>query len=657
MSVFSLQRIINVRDGYVLDLSPDRRQDALFGAKNSFNAPMHPDFTGRAIVSDPSSLIAMIVNDARSDTAQYQIFAGLVAKSGLRSSGRTLRARYCDIGYYPYLVNYVDASIPFETRFKSIGGYPSGILESFYKREYGNVKYFGITAFTWNEVLYMIFDCQNVPELKISMEFYSWYPDAFDLSAAYEEVNGQGTIWIQDHTTGLWVATACTNMNEYQVSDTPINPTFNGLDETQNSVSHTRACVALGTSGMPDKGRVVFCISMGKTKDGVQNAVVNGVQNWETALQQAEEFWASYFTDVNKIWFAPDELKVRGYFALNQLAALQYNGFLSAGMPNWYFNWLRDTSWVIHSLVRARPSLARDLLVWFKDTTITNANDYDMDKVGEFGYNNTDNAAVFLAAAGKYWKHTKDTDALLEIKAQLDQALAYATENYSSADKHILAKHAHDYWDDYVPEIDVSQVKYESMVDVLWLYALELMAPAYYALGDLTRRQDCIDIATGLRDGLEDYRRSDGGLEYAIKTDDTLYNDVLALPDNIFAAWLLNDEQCRQWMKKRETVATLGMFGSNLNWAVVFSQYASTYGQKEHAWFPHFPIVALLAAKEGDYQPMRLLLDSFPFGALPEYVKTSYDWGFSVMYGSHAWTFAWSYASVLELLNEFLVSR
>lgn len=660
-SAFDIPNIINSKNGYVLDLSPERLTSALAAEVFSLtDSTLHSDYAGRAIMSDPTSSIAMVLNDQVSGTEIRPFMAMLFSKSGKRSANTAIAARTCDIGFYPLVANTCNsADTSFETKFKCIDGYPSGIVEWHFARTYdGKVRAIDVLSFTRDNVLYIIADTQNINDLKIAMRWVGWdsgQPDKNDVSAGYETLNSQGVIWVEEHNSSWFAALSCTNMNEYQVDSSQFTPIY-GLDETKTSVSHSSCYVGLGTDGLGEQGRVVYAIALGRSKSEAEEKAVAGISNWESTYRDAENMWRSYFAGLERQWFAPETIKAKGYYALLQILIMSVGGYIAAGLPNWPYNWIRDAAWVIHALIPIKPSLAADYLSWFEGKNMITVNDFDIDGTGEYNYNNTDNAAIFLAAAGRYFRCSNDKTLLQNIKTQLDQLFKYLEDNFVAADKHIIARHAHDYWDDYTGEIDVGLVKYESMIDVLWIYALENIIPVYRALGDSIRVSFAVNALGLLTEGLADYRRADGGLDYAIKQDGTLYDTVLTVPANIFAAWLLKDKACFSWLKSRTAVAALGGMGLQLDYAVGFSQSSSGKARKLDIWFPHFCLIAMLAAEEGDLKPMKLLINNFPFGALPEYVQADVSRGSRLAYLGGAWSFSWSYASYIEIMNRLFLA-
>ena len=472
MNQFNIPNLINTRNGYALDLSPEKKTTAFESEKFKIHdSTLHCDYSGRAILSDPTSEIAMAINDQMSGTEIRPFLSMLFSKSGKRSANTTIAAKDCDIGFYPITANTCNSSeAAFETKFKCIDGYPVGIIEWHYARSHeGKVRAIDILSFSRNNVMYIIADTQNINDFKMVMQWIGWdsgQADKHDLSAGYEVLDNQGVIWVEEHNSGWFAALACSNMNEYQVDSAYFTPIY-GMDETKISVVNSSAYTGLGTDGLGERGRVVFAISLARTKAAAEEKAITGITSWETEYEAAEQMWRGYFSGLNEQWFAPDVIKAKGFFALTQILIMSVGGYLSAGLPNWPYNWIRDTGWVALALIPIKPSLAAEYLMWFKDKNMVTVNSFDIDGNGEHGYNNTDNAAVLLSSIGKYFRHTNDKDLISILKPQMDELYQYLEDNFVEADKHIIAKHAHDYWDDYAPEIGASLVKYESMVDVL----------------------------------------------------------------------------------------------------------------------------------------------------------------------------------------------
>lgn len=636
-----------------------------FVAPVEYNPAIQPDcdITGRPVVSDPSSLIAMIPNDNIGGGNYKHVFAMLAAKSKYASVGSgTLYGVACEIGYYPKNVNFYDRNYPSEmsaeSYFRMVNEKPTGILEFNHKRISSEVtKVVDGLAFTWDEVLYIICNIYNIDLIQLGLQFITkdWVnPDIENFTASYELVESQGTIYIQDNTSGLCAAMACTGMDKYEVNSTGVDVNL-PLNTENTSVTNSAAYCGMGKSSITPPDQVVFCISFGKTKTTVQNAVISGVTNWATALSEAESYWENFYsqTEVESLNI-PKTMKQKIYLALQQINSMRYGNFITAGIPNWQDNYLRDTGFTVYGISQVAPTMAKDLLSWFSGcTTLTNQNQFDMDYVPGNVFSNTDNGAFFLMAAGNVWKYNPDLEVFTALKPRLDELLAYATTNYNDTDKHILCTHPHDDLDDYQPSgmITVEDVKYESLIDVLWIHALELMAPVYQALEDTTRYQNCVDIASGLRTGLEDFRRTDGGLEYAIKTDGSLYTEVIQSRSNIYAALLLDDDDCKKWLKRPDICAKLTPMGSGIHWAII--PYNSVTGDAplQQIWHEHFLLTCAIAAKAGDTKLLEIALSSFPFGGWPDYVYRGDVYNWNLKYYSHSWSFSWAAGCVVYAIT------
>ena len=110
-SQFNIPNILNTKNGYVLDLSPERRTSALASEDFKINdSTLHCDYAGRAILSDPTSEIAMVLNDQMSGTEIRPFLSMLFSKSGKRDVNTAIAAKTCDIGFYPIVANNCDSS-------------------------------------------------------------------------------------------------------------------------------------------------------------------------------------------------------------------------------------------------------------------------------------------------------------------------------------------------------------------------------------------------------------------------------------------------------------------------------------------------------------------------------------------------------------------
>lgn len=444
-------------------------------------------------------------------------------------------------------------------------------------------------------------------------------------------------------------------MNEYQVDDEGF-PVVYGLDEAKDTVTDSECYLGLGADGLgTGASTVVFCFSIQLEKAAAVSAAVAGLTNWQEKLKDAEADWAEYFAGLQgHIISLPVEHKAKVCNCLKELRTLSYsNGYLAAGLPNWDHDFIRDTSWVIYGLCAlGHPQgvkLAENFANFFAGIdSFVHANSYTIDGVRtESSMNQTDSAPTFFMAIGKLFEAT-GYDATA-IKGALDVALSYVETNYSVTDKHVLSLHAHDFWDDYVSEINTPWIKYESMIDVLWIAGLEAIAPVYTALGDTTRAAYCLATAASLRSSLEDFRNPTGGLYFAIKKDSGLYDTLEALPGTLYAAWLLDDEQCLNEVLygSRHLLSLKG----GPRYPMTHSN-ALTSSHKEEIWMPYVPIVAMLAMRKGDARLANDLAESFPFAGLPEYAK--YQNTDELIWKSHAFSFPWAEAMYLIMIADML---
>lgn len=244
--------------------------------------------------------------------------------------------------------------------------------------------------------------------------------------------------------------------------------------------------------------------------------------------------------------------------------------------------------------------------------------------------NNTDNNATFLLAVGYIWDEVNDASLFLPLLTQLQDALIYVKTAYNVTDKHVLVIHPHDYLEEYAHytgEFNTGLVKYESFIDVIWAAGLQKAAPIFAALGDTTNYNYCITTSAELLVGLEDYRDNDllyGGLHYAIKTDDLLYNTVIFLDSNLYAAHLLNDAGAKTFLQSKEMGYMLGLRAFDGKAPIVTSNWlgSTDWGKKDYTWAVHLPIVAGELAKLGDYSLVPSMHNSLPFTGFPELVES-----------------------------------
>ena len=643
----------------------------------SYNPSIQGDanITGRPVVSDPSSFIALIPNENVSSTIKKTFLAYLCSKSVSGGNTKALGANGCDLGWYPKKLNYHDttsANVASKVNWRIRNGYPLGILE-FVAKSYdtGTSKLSSIqgVAFTWQDVLYIVCNTQDTDMIQLAVNWVAsdWggSADINNSNAAYTTVNNQGVINIADVTSGQYASMACTGMDKYLMQISYIDVTL-PITSSTAGVTNGNVYAAMGRSGMAltGPGQTVFCVGIGTNQSYIQTQVVNGVTNWETALANAEAYWLGVFAKIPEINAAP-EIRNAGLLVLQQLEASRYGGYMTAGLPHWQNAYIRDTGFIMYGLAPWLPDTAKEILNWFSScTTFTNQNQFDVNHVAGVSYANTDNVAFFLIGAGSVWAHTHDLVTFTALKPRLDEAIAYVKTNYSTVDKHVLCIHPHDDLDDYQATgmITVASVKYESLIDVLWTYAIQQIMPVYQVLGDTVNYNQLASILAGLQSSLGDFRRADGGLEYAIKTDSTKYNTVLQSRSNLYAALWLDDSQCLNWLKDPNNANILAPFSSSVNWAVIPYNWSTGHLPLKQIWHEHLLLTGILAARVGDYQYLINIFSNFPFGGLPDYVGNATatvadnnDW--YLKYYQLSWSQTWAAAAMLELVRQLELLR
>lgn len=607
---------------------------------------------GAPIISNPDSLI--YINALGINGTSPVIIDTIGTKGGyspsLGGDSEGLSSEYNDYAYYP---NYINRPDPAGGRYGNAkwklvnGEYPSGILE--YTYSHGDITAH-TKVFVKSEVAYTVFDVSGINDMRYGTTLKS-SENVKNFTGGYEVFDTKPCLIVKDNTSGLWFGLACSNMTQYQVDISPINVTL-GLDTAKILITNQPCSIAVGcgvTGG--GESHVVFCSSSGMDKMTVVNNVLNGLINWKEKLGDTEDDWANFYGNLgDDLTEFTAEQKSKYYMCLHQIRSQTYNGYMTAGMPNWYKNFIRDTAWAIYSLCKTKHDKSIELATamadwWNGIDSFVHANSFTIDKKRcETSMNQTDSACTFLMAIGELYK-VNGYDAT-GIKSTLDECMRYVQEHLVEADGHIIALHAHDFWDDYTGDIDVGLVKYESMVDVLWILGLEAIAPVYTKLNDLVMAQYCTDVATLLRNNLEDYRNLDGGLYYAIKNDATLYTTVETLPSTLYAGWLLNDELCKNWVLN---------YGEKLRIKGGLTTYPLAHSNALNnplfvgAWMPYAPIVALLASESGDNSLVDELSNCFSFGGFPEYGKVSNADKF--VWNSHALTFPWAEAMYIVMIN------
>lgn len=609
----------------------------------------HYFVTGAGWLSSPDTYIASWVC-ANSEWDRFKPFFGGITGKGHKTvteENFLTGLAYLLFGFDGFRMNEVqDTNVQVRTKWRKVADKPIGIIDfELIDRE----SEFIIQGFSFakDEILYVVLNLQNCSGMRLSFAF-NWFDNC---TSTHHYVGGKHIISVVLPTSESNFFVGCTPSNEWY-NGPHRNPDSGTFPNTEETYSATYFGVGVGYINPSETNQqIVFGLSLrgGTVEDGV-SALSDGLNNWKTAYEEAITYWDNFWANFTADWSnVPERIREKGYLALMQLHAISYQNAVSAGVPFWRWVWVRDACWPLRAIARAMPDIAKDMAAWWATCEpIDGRGAFAFDGTSpDSGLNGTDANAVFLIAMGEVYAQTQDVSLMQALKSQLDSALTYAQNWYHSTQKHIRAWHPHDYWDDYTyydGEIDTSLVKYESVIDVFWLAALQKMAPVYDALGDTERRDFCSNTASGLTEGLEDYRDADGGFHYAIKwhdpvnkpwpddplvLPDDLYDDVMAGPANIYGALLLNDAGCRNWLFKPEPARRLGLKYLPVRAAVQFSNVgplhpdASTTMQKDHAWGPHIPIVAAEGVKLGYMELLSWIERSFPIGSWPEDVEVT----------------------------------
>lgn len=598
-----------------------------------------PNVSGIGYVSSPDTL-AILQMGGLTGGNWFMPFASAVlgkgAISGYTSMPPSLSESMigCDGTHYLNAMQQ-DSLIEIEAKTKwklTSKGLPTPIAEYEYARGAWGINLSSL-AFARNEIIYMPMIGQGTPQLRYTCKINEEATGTHYQSTGLPKGDAHVIVitktgWPCKFVIGAYPAShwyigtyrdpgSPAWADSHQDTQSPYagNPIGAGIEWSSAGANNLRTC--FGIAMMPTN----------MTDIEAKDAMINGLANWETEYKSAVEYWESFWSEYTDQWDNIDpEIRSKGLIAVQQIAAQSYKGALPAGTPNWINPgvWIRDSAWPLINIANIVPNFCKEVLSWFANAqSLAGHNSYTLDGVAKdiSTVYNTDNSAVFLLASATIWENTHDILLFTALSSQLNAAMEYFTTTYVPGAKHILAKHPHDYWDEYPlygGEMNVSLVKYESFIDVLWAIALKAIAPVFDALGNSEKANYCRDSSASLILGLEDYRDSElaYGFHYAIKNDGTLYDTVIASPGNIYAARYLNDEGARRFLTDRENSAMLGMKNFNHRVCINFSNYRPSLNRinKDTVWGAHIPLVAGEMAKEGKFELLPVIKDSMPFG-------------------------------------------
>jgi hypothetical protein len=622
------------------------------------------DNYGWGMVSDPSCLAVAEISGMYSSS--YFGICKIVEKGSRAGDSGMLMIEQMDLGY-PY-INRHDQRYIVEGNWVTVDGYPIPAYEMAYAFQSSENVAAKTLCFAWGGVIYNV--VINQRQYNGIRQSGCLVPSegANITNATVETLNGLDLVVMEDPNSNHFFVVGSSKTEAIAIKpNTPIGT--NGTLETDRTpISGAKAFFSLGdnTQLLNKAGEIVFAFSTGFTKEGTKEAVAGALTaDWRTAFAACQEYWKGVFSGLREQWAnAPAKVRVKGYLAVGQMMCHTYSGditpglFLGAGAGSWYGDFIRDTAFAVRALSASRPELAGAMLDFYAGCgPIYEHNSYSLDGVAGTGHN-TDNAPTFLLAVGEYYKHTQDLPRMQALESQINSAMKYILSDfgnhYNASDGHIETLHPHDYGDDSNDYFVMADTLYESMVDILWIVGLEAISPVFAALGDQTQADNCLAIATNLRNHLSDFivptGERAGMMAHGIKNDLTLDADQANWAATfIYGAWLLGRTDCWDWCKRATNLYTKT---TPLPYSLsIVNNYTSE--APAHGWGPFYPIVALLEYRfEGRSRSIQTLLDYFPSGGFPEYIQHTFDTkGLPKAY-THATNFPWSHASIIEMVNE-----
>lgn len=608
---------------------------------------------GSLMVSDPTCLATVHVTGAYGE--ERVLIRDICAKG---VAGGKLASPIVEAIDYGYAYHVKPRDDNFLTgRFLSMDGYPIPIFES--SHDCGSLNQSALSKiFAWNGVHYLATESHGINLQRMNGWLHGTYGQATN-DVTVETVEGKRLITVQEKTSGIWYVIGCTPENQMTIQSTGVVAVEGAVASKTIPIVNGACYYGFGYEPMPVNGEMLICFAMGTEKDSTQQKVANALNDgWKTPFEQCKSYWKDFFTGIREKWLrVPPELRVKGYLAIMQLAISAYaptpqGAFLGAGAGTWHGNFIRDTSWVIKSLAQSKPELSKSFIDWFSNVAqpLYTSNSYGIDGVNAGANNNTDNAPTFLLAIGEYYKYINDLSTMQTAKTQIDSAMQYAKVNYNAADGHILALHPHDFADDSYDQLPPQDIKYESMIDILWIAGLEAVRPVYLALGDTTNAEYCDIVSKNLRNNLNDYivAGSNGRLCHSLKPTGVQQDNAWWFPSYLYDAWLLGNESSWKWCS--DSTYVLGVRNVPLRYGLSIANIPNSQIRTE-SWGPFLGVVAAVAAKHGDLLPASFLTKAFPGGAAPEFWYMSLATDNKPAHYSHATNFPWGFASTLELIN------
>jgi len=464
-----------------------------------------------------------------------------------------------------------------------------------------------LKEFVWADVVYQIATVKDADDGKTVNILQSLRLEPEGNGRVEPAAEGYPPICVVSFTDH-WVAATCTGMDEYYVDDVWQNPEDGAFDEWKNQTSNELTCVGLGRSGLEKGDKVVFLWAWSEQSESdAIDRLKAAYDGWEKNEREMIGFWMEKLKPCLSV---DERLRYYASVAVGQiLAHICPDGFMPAAWLEYTQNFMRDTSWTAFGLVHFCPEEAKKILEWFAGASSI-ANNLKRDYTDGVG-NPTDYAAVFLITIGEYYKVTGDLTLIESLKTRIDECVSWAKQNYVAADKHILAAHPHDFWDDYT-RLSAYSKKYESLIDVLWAEALRRAAVFLNDYGDSDDASWCEETSKALIEGLEDYRTPDGGFWYCITTDDELVREYTSSAA-LYSALFFGDHKAWSWLVKNQYRLKF----STLPFTCI-TNFEET-PESDTSWMPHVILSSYLSIKfQDDWSPMIDALNITALGILPE---------------------------------------
>jgi len=500
--------------------------------------------------------------------------------------------------------------------FKEIDGRPIGVLVYDYK--WGS-KSLRLEEFVWRNVLYIkVTVLQTDNPINVLVSFAT-------SNEATGSVNTDASPYVVAYSVGdeYWALT-CDRTDTYYLGNSTQDVNTGDFDETQNSVTNEVPSWGVGKKNLSTGDEMI--IAMVVDEVSLANAISkarNAISDFDSTYSTVINFWKAVVDEIQShMGNIPDEWQYAVYTSCIHILMMSYYTdvdklYVPAAPWTYYQNFMRDTAWVIMGLCHFLPTYAKHMIKWFLDAPLTgevsppadflHANAYYYGFTRYANGRATDYGAVFLYTLAEYFRATEDYDFLKDCEALIldiinNWAKVYYREDENWIGAHMIAPHDHDYWDDYSPVTHDIPKLYESYIDVIWAHALKSIIPYLEILGRTEDAEWCRKAYNNLIDGLEDYRREDGGFNYCIRSDTNEVSTVRTSQASLFAAIFFGDKKAWKWLWNNQDIFSL----EGLNFpAVVKFDEGSGYGN----WVPNIfwsaPMAHAIENSDDAFRSMR----------------------------------------------------